>query len=177
MPYKSTFQIGSWQHQKSVQHVFHAHLPKICAQPEASRSIADYAKCAGGAQVTGHCAFGIRYYDRRCGSLPDRTAADSNCRDVGRGAPAAPTRPPLRCVLPGPVKTVAAGTITPSATIADVQVYPNLTASAATIRFSGTAAGQASAYLADMFGNRVLTIMQNERVEVGSSVKHLPRLR
>lgn len=39
----------------------------------------------------------------------------------------------------GPAKTVAAGTTTPSTTITDVQVYP--TASAATVRFSGTAAG------------------------------------
>ena len=69
----------------------------------------------------------------------------------------------------GPVKSGAvAGN---SAAIGEVQVYPNPAANAATIRFAGTTAGRASAYVTDMFGNKVLTIMQNEQVSKGLQEK------
>ena len=46
-----------------------------------------------------------------------------------------------------------------AAAITQVQIYPNPATNTAMLNFVGTAAGRASAYLTDMFGNRVLTIM------------------
>ena len=65
------------------------------------------------------------------------------------------------------VPTTTAGATTNTAAIADVQVYPNPTAGAATIRITGTAAGRVSAYVTDMFGQRVLDIVQNESLAAG----------
>ena len=45
------------------------------------------------------------------------------------------------------------------AAITQVQIHPNPTTNTAMLNFVGTTAGRASAYLTDMFGNRVLTIM------------------
>lgn len=71
----------------------------------------------------------------------------------------------------GPTKPAATGTASSAAAIADAQLYPNPTASTATIRFSGTTTGRTSAYLTDMFGNRVLTIMRDENVVTGEQHK------
>ena len=54
-----------------------------------------------------------------------------------------------------------------STTSAQVQIYPNPATDAATIRFSITSPSLLSAYLTDMFGNRVLTIAQNEAIGTG----------
>lgn len=62
-------------------------------------------------------------------------------------------------------------TTNPAAVIGDVQVYPNPATNAVTIRFAGTTAGRASAYVTDMFGNRVLTLMHNEPVAEGLQQK------
>ncbi|GAA4038286.1 hypothetical protein GCM10022409_24660 [Hymenobacter glaciei] len=74
----------------------------------------------------------------------------------------------LRPTGPASAGVVAANT---AAIIGEVQVYPNPAANATTIRFAGTAAGQASAYVTDMFGNQVLTIMQNAPVTEGLQEK------
>ena len=69
-----------------------------------------------------------------------------------------------------PVKAGAA-TTNAVAVIGEVQVYPNPATNTTAIRFAGTTAGRASAYVTDMFGNRVLTIMQNELVAEGLQEK------
>ena len=58
-----------------------------------------------------------------------------------------------------------------AAAITQVQIYPNPATNMAMLNFVGTAAGRASAYLTGMFGNRVLTIMQNENVMTGEQRK------
>ena len=70
----------------------------------------------------------------------------------------------------GPVKTTASAGNS-AATIGEVQVYPNPADNAATLRFTGTTAGRASAYVTDILGNRMLTIMQNELVTEGQQQK------
>ena len=57
------------------------------------------------------------------------------------------------------------------AAITQVQIYPNPATNTAMLNFVGTAVGRASAYLTDIFGNRVLTIMQNENVMIGEQRK------
>ena len=57
------------------------------------------------------------------------------------------------------------------AAITQVQIYPNPATNTAILNFVGTAVGRASAYLTDIFGNRVLTIMQNENVMIGEQRK------
>lgn len=74
----------------------------------------------------------------------------------------------------GPAKAGIA-TANTAAAIGDVQVYPNPATNAATIRFAGTAAGRASAYVTDTFGKQVLPIMQNELVAEGLQEKALIR--
>lgn len=66
-----------------------------------------------------------------------------------------------------PTKQASAPAGEPAAAVAGVQVYPNPTAGAATIRFTGTAAGRASAYVTNMLGQHVLSIMQHEIVAEG----------
>ncbi|MFC6225734.1 T9SS type A sorting domain-containing protein [Hymenobacter artigasi] len=73
----------------------------------------------------------------------------------------------------GPGKLSAAPNTPASAVpvIADVQVYPNPASEVATIRFSGVSAGRVSAYLTDMVGRRVVTIMRDEEVMNGEQLK------
>ncbi|RIY06109.1 hypothetical protein D0T11_19430 [Hymenobacter rubripertinctus] len=63
-------------------------------------------------------------------------------------------------------------TASPAAPVTDVRVYPNPATDAATISFSGLAAGRVSAYVTDMVGHRVQTIMDREPIGPRLSVAH-----
>lgn len=63
--------------------------------------------------------------------------------------------------------TASTATTSATPTVTDVQVYPNPTADVATLRFTGAAAGQVSAYLTDMVGHRVLTVLDKTSVVPG----------
>lgn len=67
-----------------------------------------------------------------------------------------------------PAAFTASGTTTPAApAVADVQLYPNPATDMATLRFTGVAAGRVSAYLTDMVGHRVLTILDAAPIMAG----------
>lgn len=96
---------------------------------------------------------------------PQQSAAEVQAVCAGSVYQAAVTL--ARPNTPSPTATLTSA----AAAIAEVSVFPNPATDRATVSFAGTVAGRASAYVTDMFGNRVLTILQNETVATGEQRK------